>query len=49
MNLKNHIKIAHDGFRNECCMCDHKATSNGRLVTHKQVNHEGVKYSCNIC
>ena len=35
MNVKIHINTAHEGFWNECYMCDHKATSNGRLITHK--------------
>ena len=48
MNVKIHINTAHDGFWNECYMCDHKATSNGRLITHKQVVHGGIRFSLSM-
>ena len=41
-----YTKIAHESFWNECYMCDHKATSNGRLTT--QI-HGGIRFSSSIC
>ncbi|XP_023321213.1 zinc finger Y-chromosomal protein 1 isoform X2 [Eurytemora carolleeae] len=48
-NLKNHIRVVHEGLRFPCDLCNHMAISRGHLKTHKEAVHIGKKYPCDLC
>ena len=48
-NLKNHIRIEHEGVRYNCESCKFIAKCPQYLNLHKKVVHEGFRYKCDQC
>ena len=38
-NLKQHIKLIHEGVKNGCYQCDYRGTQQGNLITHQHLVH----------
>ncbi len=48
-NIVGHKKVAHQGFRLPCSLCEKEFTSKQSLKTHVNVQHLGIRYSCDKC
>ena len=47
--LADHMKVAHEGFLNECNDCGSTFSTSGNLSTHKAEQHKGIRLFCTQC
>ena len=47
--LKRHIRVKHEGIRENCEFCDKKFTTKSLLRLHVRSVHEGIKVTCDKC
>ena len=48
-DLKNHIKVKHEGKKFPCNQCSYEASKKSYLKQHQRIKHEGFVFACDQC
>ena len=48
-DLKQHVRVKHEGFREKCELCDKTFSIKRYLQSHVKSEHEGIKINCETC